>query len=426
MEGGAAGEPTSESAGQAGFSGPNVHCEPSILGGCLCVADPNHAFPPDTLSCTSSSSAFCCAQLLGYPDRGTCECDPWSCTANSTECACGGASGGTLTTCPDTYTHCCKDPVSKLCSCTNGLAECAVGSKLVANCVLEDVECFANETRVASCKGSVTGIAGSAGISGGGAAGGGATSGGAAGGAGGPPNITCKDLPFCDGFESSTVGAAADPALWSPTTCTACTTVAPVVDIEQQHGGIESLKVTGSGEFYQPVMIAPKGVLPAVGPTVYGRFYVLFGAPLPSGTPGIMLSFFDQTPNEVVSFVNSNGSLAWHRASTDRILPDDIVGLNVKPSENRWYCVETKLDETQGTVDTWLDGSALPQVTLGFSPNPISISLGWRSDSGKDFVLWFDDIAFAAQRIGCCLSDSDCRGTERCNLKTHSCSMMAN
>jgi hypothetical protein len=81
-----------------------------------------------------------------------------------------------------------------------------------------------------------------------------------------------------------------------------------------------------------------------------------------------------------------------------------------------------KLDEVQGTADTWLDGSALPSVTLGFSPNPTSINLGWQSETGQGFVLWFDDVAFAAQRIGCCLSDSDCGSLQFCDATSHLCS----
>ena len=37
----------------------------------------------------------------------------------------------------------------------------------------------------------------------------------------------------------------------------------------------------------------------------------------------------------------------------------------------------------------------------GWKPQLADLRLGWESYSGQTMTLWFDDVALAAQRIGC-------------------------
>jgi hypothetical protein len=415
---------TAGSVGGSAMPMADVHCE-AFNGGCTCVGDPNHLFAPDSLSCTESISSFCCADELDYPARGACQCQHWGCTDNGTGCACGNGTG-TLPTCPSSYGRCCSNAVNHTCDCGSAINPCAPDQTEVPGCLLDDVQCLGTEVRVFGCdgRGEMPTTSGSGGTgSGGGPAG---TAGG--GGTGVPPTyVGCKNLPLCDDFEGQAVGATADPSKWSQTTCSDCTPVAPLIDDAEAHSGLQSLKAGGSTNFIQSSMIANSAALAAIGHTVFGRFYILVTKPLPTGNPpGSLLSFLYPTQNETFSFVYWNGSFAWHRVSTDAILPG-ISGLGVSPSINRWYCVEFKLDELQGLADTWVDGKALPQVNMGFSFYPASFNLGWERVNDGGTTLWFDDVAFAAERVGCCIDDSECDATApSCSATTHLCSTRPN
>jgi hypothetical protein len=81
-----------------------------------------------------------------------------------------------------------------------------------------------------------------------------------------------------------------------------------------------------------------------------------------------------------------------------------------------WYCLEFMFDGGGNEARVWLDGAELTDlhVTNWVAPNqangnnsmPIAnwappydaVRLGWELGNGE---IWFDDVAFAYQRIGC-------------------------
>ncbi|HEX3773495.1 MAG TPA: hypothetical protein VHV51_03470 [Polyangiaceae bacterium] len=146
---------TNSASGAAGSAGSgatavDIHCEESS-GVCTCVGDPNHVFPADSVSCAASTSMFCCADDADYPASGACQCEHWACTDNGTECACGNGTG-TLTTCPSSYGRCCKG--TDTCDCHSAINPCGVDETEVPSCVLDDVACLGNESRIGACDGS--------------------------------------------------------------------------------------------------------------------------------------------------------------------------------------------------------------------------------------------------------------------------------
>ena len=111
--------------------------------------------------------------------------------------------------------------------------------------------------------------------------------------------------------------------------------------------------------------------------------------------------------------------LVYNRQSDDATLPvlsPTGVGESVALAEQRWTCVEFHVDETAGTIDTWVDGNEVaglvedgtpvPDVSAhwlsragGWKPQLADLRLGWESYSGQSMTLWFDDVALSGQRI---------------------------
>jgi hypothetical protein len=85
-------------------------------------------------------------------------------------------------------------------------------------------------------------------------------------------------------------------------------------------------------------------------------------------------------------------------------------------TEDRWQCVEWRLDPATNTVTTWFDGGAGAVLTASENahggndvpfvlPTVDTVKIGWQLYQGgttpERFNLWIDDIALATQRIGC-------------------------
>jgi hypothetical protein len=110
--------------------------------------------------------------------------------------------------------------------------------------------------------------------------------------------------------------------------------------------------------------------------------------------------------------------LMYNRESDDATLPDlspnGIAASKALPAGS-WKCFEYHLG-TDGTVETWLDGTVIDGLTVksgtsnpnaaqwqrsSSKPKITAIYFGWESYGGDTNTFWYDDIAVSSTRVGC-------------------------
>ncbi|HTA87948.1 MAG TPA: hypothetical protein VK745_00180 [Polyangiaceae bacterium] len=240
-----------------------------------------------------------------------------------------------------------------------------------------------------------------------------------AGGSAGSGSVGCASLPLCDDFEGVAAGAAPDPSKWIPTVLADCmtTAAAPTVDDSQHHSGTKSLKVVGTANFCDYAMIGNAAAFKAIGNVVYGRYYVRFETALPMGHTAFMI-FPDQMSGHALRMGGQNMALQWNRQSDDATLPAQSpagIAMSKVPPVGDWMCLEFMIDQAQGLISTWADGTlvaglvadATPTADVDmqwgttYRPNLTSFNIGWQNYGAGAMNLWFDDVALSATRIGC-------------------------
>ena len=231
--------------------------------------------------------------------------------------------------------------------------------------------------------------------------------------------LPCASLPLCDGFESAAVGGPPNPALWSISQpdCTGSGTLA--VDDSEAHSGEHSLKVDGGGGYCDHIFIDSASVITTLGPQIYTRVFVRVGAPLGAGHVTFLAMKDSADMGGDLRMGGQDMILMYNRESDDATLPvlsPTGTGESVALAANTWTCIESHIDETAGTIDTWVDGKEIAGLVENGTPTPdvstqwlseawkpmlTDFRIGWESYSGQTMTLWFDDVALAAQRIGC-------------------------
>ncbi|HLU26958.1 MAG TPA: hypothetical protein VKZ65_00870, partial [Glycomyces sp.] len=113
-----------------------------------------------------------------------------------------------------------------------------------------------------------------------------------------------------------------------------------------------------------------------------------------------------------------NGALQWNRESDDATLPEQSpngVSMSRPLPVDTWTCVEFQI--AGGDLSTWVDGALVEGLVVdgvpthdidgqwlnrsGWNPSLIDLRLGWESYGSDSDTLWYDDVAFGTERIGC-------------------------
>lgn len=278
---------------------------------------------------------------------------------------------------------------------------------------------------------SATGSGGSSSAGGGSAASTGATTSGAGGdsgssgssaasstGSGGPAG--CTGLPLCDDFEAATAGGLPDAATWTIVRPSCSGTGTVTVDGSQAHSGTKSVKVTGKAGYCNHVFFANTAAVTAVGKSVYGRFFLRLSDPLDMGHTTLLTLKDAANGGKDLRLGGQNKVLIWNRETDDATLPElspTGTSLSVSPPALAWRCIEFHIDESDGQMQTWVDGvevaglhqDGVPTQDIdqqwlnkgGWKPDVTDLKLGWESYGAQDMTLWFDDVAIGPARIGC-------------------------
>ena len=110
--------------------------------------------------------------------------------------------------------------------------------------------------------------------------------------------------------------------------------------------------------------------------------------------------------------------LMYNRESDDATLPDlspQGIATSTPLPTGSWQCFEYHLG-TDGTIETWLNGTAIAGLTVkkGVAnpnddqwvrdtevPKITAVYFGWESYGGATNTFWYDDIVVGSTRAGC-------------------------
>jgi hypothetical protein len=236
----------------------------------------------------------------------------------------------------------------------------------------------------------------------------------------GAPGAAALDagLALSDGFESAAVGGPPNPALWSVVEPSCSGTGSLAVDDSEAHTGQHSVRVDGGGGYCNHVFFSNTSAISGLS-QVYARFFVRLDAPLAQGHVTFLAMEDQNDGDDDVRMGGQDAILMYNRQSDDATLPTlspTGVADSVALPAATWTCVEFHVDESAGTIDTWVNGVEVPGLVENgtpvadistqwlsktWRPSLVSFQLGWESYADETMTLWFDDVALAAFRIGC-------------------------
>jgi hypothetical protein len=190
------------------------------------------------------------------------------------------------------------------------------------------------------------------------------------------------------------------------------------VDSTVAHSGRRSFRVDGKAGFCNHAFVGRTDI-PALGPVLFGRFFVRHSTPLPDGHVTMMAMRDSNDGSKDLRMGGQNRAMQWNRESDDATLPAQSpvgVAQSIPLPTAAWACVEFTVDGPGGQLRTWVDGTAVAGLAADDQPTPdidaqwlgrswhpslTDFRLGWESYSTGDDTLWFDDIALGRTRIGC-------------------------
>lgn len=257
-----------------------------------------------------------------------------------------------------------------------------------------------------------------------------------------PPTtpVACSGMTLCDDFEAPAAGSGPDSSRWSfvSPNCSDNTGKA-VIDDTVFHSGGKSIRID-SGANYCGHTFIYNNLVASMGNTVYGRFYIRLKEAL--GDPHVtFMAMCDGTDSAAdsgtcnVSTVNNallqtqnvrdvrlggqSGIVDWNRQRSDPTVPalsPAGKALSTALTPNVWHCIEFGIDQSAGTLQTWIDGTSIPGLQIDATPTPDvdaswltnawhpalkDFKLGWEAYSGAGTTVWYDDVALHTSRIGC-------------------------
>jgi hypothetical protein len=228
------------------------------------------------------------------------------------------------------------------------------------------------------------------------------------------PAPACGTGIRCDGFETQAAGTpAGDWAVTYPD-CQGAGTA--TVDKAVAHSGGTSLRINGATGYCNHVFVRNAAIL---GDATYVRYWVRHTTALPTSHITMVALRDTNDGNRDLRLGGQNGALQWNRASDDATLPEQSpagVALSRPLPVDTWNCVEFKVNGTDGTMETWLNGTSVPGLLQDgvathdidgqwlnrtYRPKLTDLKLGWESYGEGSDTLWYDDVAAGSSRIGC-------------------------
>lgn len=232
-----------------------------------------------------------------------------------------------------------------------------------------------------------------------------------------PPTATSCGTALCDGFEDQT--GTAPGGNWTVTypDCSGAGTA--TIDRTTAHTGTTSLRVDGAAGYCNHVFVRNTAILATTSTVWYVRFWVRHTTALPIAHVTAVAMTDANDGGKDLRFGGQNGALQFNRASDDATLPEQSpagVALSAPLPVGSWNCVEYQVSGADGTIQTWLNGTAVAGLTEDgvathdidgqwldrtWLPQLTDLRLGWESYGDGADTLWYDDVAVGPARIGC-------------------------
>jgi hypothetical protein len=229
-------------------------------------------------------------------------------------------------------------------------------------------------------------------------------------------------LALSDDFETAALGGPPNPALWSVVEPDCSGTGTLAIDDSEAHSGHQSVRVDGGGGYCDHIFFSNTSAISGLGTAggqVYARFFVRLGTTLGQGHVTFLAMEDQNDGDDDVRMGGQDAILMYNRQSDDATLPTlsptGVADSVVIPAAT-WTCIEFHVDESAGTIDTWVNGAEVPGLVENgtpvadistqwlsrtWKPSLVSFQLGWENYAGETMTLWFDDVALAGFRIGC-------------------------
>lgn len=227
-----------------------------------------------------------------------------------------------------------------------------------------------------------------------------------------PPSAGCGTGARCDGFEGT-------QAAWTPVYPDCSGAGRATFDTAVAHSGSTSLRVDGAAGYCNHVFLRNTTLLPAGAGALFVRYWVRHTTALPAAHVTAVALRDANDGNRDLRLGGQNGALQWNRASDDATLPEQSpagVALSAPLPTGAWTCVEFKVDQGNGTMQTWLNGTSVPGLLQDgvpthdidgqwlnrtWRPALTDLRLGWESYGEGADTLWYDDVAVGTSRLGC-------------------------
>lgn len=223
---------------------------------------------------------------------------------------------------------------------------------------------------------------------------------------------SCPAGATCDGFETQTGTTPGGDWTVGAANCTGTGTA--TVDTTQVHSGTRSVRVNGGGNYCNHMFVGR----PLPAGTRYVRVYIRHATPQPPAHTTMIAMTDTNDSGKDLRFGGQNSALQWNRESDDATLPVQSpagVALSRPLPTDTWTCVEYSIGD--GQLHTWVDGTEVPGLVVdgeptpdvdqqwlargGWNPAVADLRLGWESYGNDSDTLWYDDVAFGPDRIGC-------------------------
>src|SRR5262249_36809895 len=149
----------------------------------------------------------------------------------------------------------------------------------------------------------------------------------------------------------------------------------------QAHGGRHSVRVNGGAGYCDHVFLSNASAIARAGPQIYARFYVRLSAALGSGHVTFLAMKDQADGGNDLRMGGQDAVVINNRQSDDATLPvlsPTGVAASVAVVPSTWTCIELHVDETAGTLETWIDGTGVAGLVENGTPVP-DISTQWLS-----------------------------------------------
>ncbi len=277
--------------------------------------------------------------------------------------------------------------------------------------------------------GGTSGTAGAAGAGKAGAGGSGGTSSSAGGEGGAAGADPCANAIVCEDFEAQPLGA--EPG--APWTANTDDNGEAVVSSDKAYGGARALRLRTSGaSSYQRAYVVLEGapLFPAAKDVIWGRLMVYTEAAANDGVHWTMIQGEGDVAGQPYRSLIRYGGQHMQRLMANYETNSDTAGYGsdcwhhseTKMPEGSWACIEWRFDAPSDTMNFYLDGSQVGDLTVvgmndpsngdGCVTNDLNgvwtfpvfdkLSLGWESYQTDDpREIWIDDVAIGTERLGC-------------------------